>query len=306
MSGGNVGAPDWQRGTINAGILLGQINGGVATINIGITANVKTLLIANTGFDNVPIPTVRGITTGHYYPGSNLVPLVPGNLDNTWAFRVASVLDPIVAVSFGIAPTHKWYVLGDNGDVTVNSPDLSLAVQSFGNPPNPVGFMEMGYDGANAQPVAVDTTGKLIISNPGGGATPQPVGGALVSEGILAMGSDGTDGRAISTDSNGRQIPLVPTLQSIKYGAAGNFTLIAAPPAGSAWYLFAIDWLTTAGNATNVNLNDGVGNTISLFGTCGFASSGTVPLHGYRVTTSVIVAMQNNAVSVVLRYASGP
>lgn len=302
-----TGSPDWQRGSVSLGSLLASVPGATLTKTVQIPANAQSLWLA---FSTAVLPdtiAVVGDTTGCPYPGT-FHQGDPRTLNGFFfVFSVSSQLDSSVTVTLTTSsPLGEWYLYSQTSINAVDVPQFGLITQTVGQPTNLQGVLILGSDGIDGRVLKTDTTGQLYIANPGGGATPQPVGGALVSEGILAMGSDGTDGRAISTDSNGRQIPLVPTLQSIKYGAAGNFTLIAAPPAGSAWYLFAIDWLTTAGNATNVNLNDGVGNTISLFGTCGFASSGTVPLHGYRVTTSVIVAMQNNAVSVVLRYASGP
>ena len=166
------------------------------------------------------------------------------------------------------------------------------------------GLLVAGSDGTDLRALKTDASGQLVISNPGGGATPQTLNGALVAEGILAVGSDGTDGRAISTDANGRQIPLVPTLSFNAQNVFSNTQVIAAPTSG-ALYLFDYEWWSILTGQTTLSLISG-GSIISNGSTTSQNVSQRIPLRGFRITGALLASTNGNQCNLTIRYAPGP
>jgi hypothetical protein len=301
----NVGAPDWQRGTINAGKLLKIVPSGTLSTVVSVPPNAAALFVAmSQKMSNTTVAAI-GTTTGFLYPLTFLPGATPYPYDTFIAIPVLTQLDAQVEIVFGVAPAVPWYIVSESTAELLQIGVMDLFVSESGAPTNPIGILSLGSDGTDSRALLTDATGKLVISNPGSGATPQPVNAALVSEGILAMGSDGTDGRIISTDANGRQIPLVPTLSVRSPDLVGIPNVLAAPTIG-AWYLFGVDFYNaSAPGPIECRLLSGT-EFISEVAVSSGAPTVSVVLSGMRVTQSITGEAAGAGTYATLRYAPGP
>lgn len=126
----NVDTPDYQRGVVNAQVLLATVPGGTSTVTVGVPPNTETLVVivpgaaANTGI------FCTGVVTGVQYSGvkSSAEPLVSET--PTWWFDVSAVVDASVKVSLTVATADVWYVYADAGTHTVA--DISKLVSNLG------------------------------------------------------------------------------------------------------------------------------------------------------------------------------
>lgn len=299
----NVGTPDWQRGITTAQKLLATVPATTLTTTVGVPPNAETIVIVTSGpVGGNQVLTIKGSTSGQVYPWQVQF-LTSGSQDYAQYYvDVTSVIDVELSITFTEAAAFTWYVYSDQAAHVVFDPNMGLLVQEHAVPPGLWGVLVEGFDGTDAQFIATDTSGKLVISNPGGGGTPQLVNAKLVDEGTLAIGSDGVDGRVISTDTNGRQIPLVPTLGVVAYSPSGTSNLLGVPPSGS-WYLFGCEITNNDTAADYVTLSAGPMDIAQVWlavkQTIEISLNGFSTQYSFNVTSGV-------ANVVAYRYAPGP
>jgi hypothetical protein len=204
MTIGNLGTPDWQRGVVSSGIKLAAVAGGTGSVTVTITPNIKTLKIFTTGFDGPTWVTVKGVTSGIYYPSVLILTGYNPVYDQAFAAIVASEIDTQLIITPNAVPAHEWYVYGDNSSVMVSDANLAQSTQLNGFPSPPQGLVVMGSDGVDARILTTDNAGHLEVSLNNSQAPVQTAGAAEIGLGYLSMGSDGTDGRILKVDATGQ------------------------------------------------------------------------------------------------------
>ena len=162
----NVGAPDWQRGVVNADIRLATVPGGTQSVTVTIPPNAKTMVVVYPYGAVQTSVEVKGVTTGMGYSGQ----LRPADVGIDYAdsfvfYSVSSVLDDQLTIKMSAAPNEPWYVYTTTGVYATNSPVLEQVVQSasayFG-----VGLMVAGYDGNAIEVIEMDSFGAVAIAGP--------------------------------------------------------------------------------------------------------------------------------------------
>ena len=303
MSNQIVGSPDWQRGVVTSQKLLSTQAATSLTATVFLPPNAETLVIVTSGpIGGAQTLTITGVTSAQVYPWQIQFIFSGGQAYAYYYADVSSSVDSSVTITFAQAAAFSWYVYSDQAAHVSFDPNLGLVVQEQNIGPSGWGIPAMGYDGTNMHFVETDTTGKLVISNPGGGATTQPLNAPLVANGVLAIGSDGTDGRVISTDVNGNQIPLVPTVSVQSIGPAGGYTIINTPISGH-WYLFGAELSNNTAAQSTVSILAG-GNYLATANVAAM-STVTVDLNGFKTPYQVQVDA-TASYSVTLRYCPGP
>lgn len=107
--------PDYQRGVVNAQILLASVPGTDSSVVVGIPPNAESLIVAGPAFSTLSGVEVIGTTTHILYPGA-LTLGTPASVRPAVAiFDVSQPVDSQVTVELATAPGAEWYVYADSG-----------------------------------------------------------------------------------------------------------------------------------------------------------------------------------------------
>lgn len=158
-----IGTPDNQRGIVNAQSLLASVPAGTISVDVNVPPNTTTLMVINAGasIGATNLCYCLGQTSGTLYPGS--LRQYSSGIAAFWSrfFTVSPVLDSVITVKWGTAPTVGWYVIAMSGVNVVDDPAMDQLVSRAGVAPSPYGIMVYGSDGTNAQALSTDVNARL-------------------------------------------------------------------------------------------------------------------------------------------------
>jgi hypothetical protein len=196
----NVDTPDYQRGIVNAQVLLAEVVSGTGGVIIGIPPNAETLVICASAADPA-LPEVVGRVSGIGYAGAKAVSQNEQDASPNWFFDVSSVVDTTVEISFDRAVVATWYVYADAGvhivaDVSKNSNAEGTqyvigsvpSTSSGDHPPNEV--LAIG---------AFNAASGVILAAPGAGLRYRvfSVAMAATAAGLIGQVNDTTSGQTL-------------------------------------------------------------------------------------------------------------
>ena len=220
----NVGTPDWQRGIVSAGLLIGTASGSQPSITVDIPPNAQTIVVAFTGGGSPTSITCQGVTTGNYYPGAYRKGSASISSRDTYLFMVSSQLDdqvtitPLPNVNYG-----DWSVYSQSGVNIVDVPEILDLLQIGAAVSSGQGVNIFGSDGVRARIISVDSNGRQVPLVPAVGnkvavavGTTQvvaaPTSGEWYLYGLDVEASGGVATTVTLTDSTGNTIAEVSVL----------------------------------------------------------------------------------------------
>lgn len=195
--------PDYQRGTVAPGVILGSFTGADLSGTVFPPPNTDVLWI-DSGQNGHEIPSVEDAGTGGEYP----VYLVKGSTGfgtpNYWYIAlIAAPSDGGIAIEWVNRDAVGWAVFGQAGGRMVYDLAVAAVMGANGAAVGSNLIMVGGSDGTDARFLLTDTSGKLQVTDSAGASAIGPPGHAPPTDAIQVAGTDGTDLRALKTDSGG-------------------------------------------------------------------------------------------------------
>lgn len=272
----NPGTPDWQRGIAHPQIVAGSANGAATFMDVPLPPNCESLLVMCENGGILEVSSVIGATSFAKYP---FVPYagIAALGASAWLISTVQPLDAMIQINLSVAPGLNWVAIADQGIRMVADTVLNSIVAPNGGNPDKVGVLAMLMDILGTAHVAEsDVHGRIALGDPN------------VPDGV---------------------IPRVATT-TILSSAANGATVLAAPAAGTANYIFGCD--VVASNPDGCTLDDGAGHRyvqmcMSTF-SAGVAGAEPVLLGPIRATTLLryLAFSVNQVATWRVSYAVGP
>ena len=164
MASPTIDTPDYQRGAVNAQVLLASIPAATLSETIGVPPNIETLVaLIPSGVGGVQARFV-GATSGLDYPNVWVVQSPTTSGYTTIFCDVTSVIDEQIDIILNSGPTAEWYVYGDSGTHVVVDALLANAL-SVGGVSSPGWYLSTaGLDsGKRTRPFLTDFNGQQYV-----------------------------------------------------------------------------------------------------------------------------------------------
>jgi len=158
----NIGTPDWQRGSVNAGKLLATVAANTSSTSVDLTPNTRTLVIVVPSGTQPTAVDVQGRTTGTYYPGTVMVNAADATAGIIYAFTVSPETDQTVTVTCSPTPSSSWYVYANSGIQIVSIAEIRQVTAYDGQSGKNYGLVVMGFDGTYAQRIKTNANGNIV------------------------------------------------------------------------------------------------------------------------------------------------
>ena len=158
----NVGTPDWQRGIVTAGKLLGAFPYSQTSAVVNIPPNAESLIVVVPGSVSPGTLSAVGVTTSMQYPGTKRLGLGTFSTSSMFLFNVSSSLDAQITLSWSGFAEYDWWAYSDNASMIVDVPGVNALTQSAGYPQIDQGILSMGVEGQTAHVIEVDANGRQI------------------------------------------------------------------------------------------------------------------------------------------------
>lgn len=190
MSAQPVGAPDWQRGVVSAGKLLGKFAGPQTFVTVAIPPNAENIVvIGDLLADGLPIQA-SGVTSTASYPVIEVNTSTPTYTSLLWIIPVSSAIDSQLTIEFQSFTSGNYYVASDVGGDLFTAGLLSQIAQYNGNGINTYGVLAFGDSLGYGKPIALDVAGRVIPMVPTSWQGPTAL--ALTNTQLIAAPASGS------------------------------------------------------------------------------------------------------------------
>lgn len=110
-----IDTPDYQRGVVNAQVLLATVAAGTHTVTVGVPPNAESIMISlDGGAVTAGNAAMVGVSTGALYAGA-AIKIAGSPFTSAWVFDAAEVVDAQVNVSVPSTWASGWHVYADAG-----------------------------------------------------------------------------------------------------------------------------------------------------------------------------------------------
>lgn len=114
-----IDTPDYQRGVVNAQILLAVVAANQASETVAVPPNCETFVVSTSAGVGLSVPTITGADSGVRYAGARAVGAGSGFTSPVFIFDVSDVIDGGLTVTWSTAPTTEWFIYSDAGTHSV-------------------------------------------------------------------------------------------------------------------------------------------------------------------------------------------
>lgn len=125
-----IDTPDYQRGIVNAQVLLAKVTTGAGHVSVSLPPNIETLIVCGEQAATLNGVSVVGDQSGADYIVQFMRTTQGGGAASTIVADVSSALDTSVTITVGSVTQGNWYVYGDSGVHMVT--EMSHLINGYG------------------------------------------------------------------------------------------------------------------------------------------------------------------------------